>query len=83
MRRTVADALDVLIREDTILVEVGESASLVDECRWETVCIGLVMDEFGVHEIEDLNFYLETDCLAEPLAESTHVPLKKSIASVL
>ena len=42
-------------------MEVGESASLVDESRWETVSIGLVMDEFGIHEIEDLRSNLQTD----------------------
>ena len=48
-------------------MEVGESASLVNECRWKTVSIGPVMDEFGVHEIEDLNSPLEIDRLKEPL----------------
>jgi hypothetical protein len=44
----------LLIREDTILVEVSKTAGLFDESRGKTVSVGLVVGELSVDEIVDL-----------------------------
>jgi hypothetical protein len=61
----VADAVDSLVREDTILVEVSKATSLVDEGRRETVSVGLVVDELSVDEIVDIPSILQSGGAAE------------------
>ncbi len=52
--RTVPDATDGGIREDSFLVEVGPMTRLLDQSRWEAMSIGLVVGQLIVHEIVDL-----------------------------
>jgi hypothetical protein len=44
-RRTVSYATHVLVREDAVLMEVGQCAGLVNECGWKTMRVGLVVSE--------------------------------------
>ena len=52
--RTVPDATHVIVRENTILMEVGQCSSLFDECRGEAMRIRLVVSELRVDEIVNL-----------------------------
>lgn len=54
---TVADSSEAAIREHSVLVEVGQSLSLLLECRRKTMSIGPVVGELRVDVIVDL--YLE------------------------
>jgi len=56
--RTVSDTVDVLGGEDTLLVEVGKSTSLLDDGGWETVGIGLVVGQLRVDEIIELLLFV-------------------------
>ena len=55
MRRpTVSDATHLFIRVDSVLPEVGQATSLLDEGGWETVSEGLVVDELRAHVVPQL-----------------------------
>ena len=53
-RRTVPNAIDGGIREDSLLVEVGPVTRLLNQCWWEAMSIGLVVGQLIVHEIVNL-----------------------------
>ncbi len=53
-RRTVPNAIDGGIREDSCLVEVGPVTRLLNQRGWEAMGIGLVVGQLMVHEIIDL-----------------------------
>jgi hypothetical protein len=53
-RRTVPNAIDGGIREDSLLMEVGPVTRLLNQRGWEAMSIGLVVGQLIVHEIIDL-----------------------------
>lgn len=53
-RRTVTDTVCGVISEKTAFVEVDESMCLLQECRWEAVCVSLIVDVVVFHEVVHL-----------------------------
>ena len=53
-KRTVPNAIDGGIRENSLLVEVGPVTRLLNHRGWEAMSIGLVVGQLIVHEIVDL-----------------------------
>jgi len=53
---TVTDTVNVIVTEDTILMEISKVASLFNESRRETVCVGSVVDELSVDKVIDLTW---------------------------
>lgn len=53
-RLTVADAIDLLVREDTGLVPVGVASGLLDESGRKAVSVSFVVGQLGVDKIKDL-----------------------------
>lgn len=51
----VSNSIDVAVREDAVFVVVGPVASLLQESGWEAVGIGLVVGQFRVNVVVDLN----------------------------
>lgn len=51
---TVCNATDILVTEDSILVEVSKTTSLFNQGRGKTVCVSLVVDELRVDIVVDL-----------------------------
>ena len=54
-KRTVADAVHVVIGEDGVLAEVSPAARLLDEGRGQTVRECLVVNKLGVHVVPELS----------------------------
>jgi hypothetical protein len=54
MNPTVANAVGLGVRENTVLVEVCERTRLVDERGREAIRVGLVISELCVHEVVNL-----------------------------
>lgn len=52
--RTVTDPTSIVVRENSILVEVCEFSGRVDEARRKTVGVCLVVHQLGAHEIVQL-----------------------------
>ena len=64
--RTVPNATNGRIREDALLVEISPVARLLDQCRRETMRVGLVMRQLVVHVVVDLiNVTNKTESLCQ------------------
>ena len=50
--RTVADAGWRCVREDSVLVEISKTVSLLHEGRWQLVVEGCVVDIVHIDEVE-------------------------------
>jgi len=61
----VTDTADIIIRENSILVEVGETASLLMETGGKAMRVGLVVGELGLNEIVDIPDVLESSRTAK------------------
>ena len=73
---TVPYASNLFVSEDTVLVEVGETPSLLDKERRKTVSIRLIVFKFGAHVIENLESESLKTFQCTFLCIQTYIPLK-------
>ena len=75
-RLTVPYASNLFVSEDTVLVEVGETPSLLDKERRKTVSIRLIVFKFGAHVVENLELESLKTLQCTKKCIQTNVPLK-------
>lgn len=62
-------------------MEICKATGLFDQCWGQTVCIGLVVNEFRVHEVVDLQQCVQSLSSAKPISTITHIPLQRPFRS--
>lgn len=81
-RHTIADAMHVVIAEDSILSDVGPVAGLFDVGRRETVGVSFVVDQLIVHVVPNLRAH-KFSAASESSRYYSHVVLNEEMVNAI